>query len=1057
MQIESRIPEITREVQISADANVTEKRQRSVTSGRSGDSTRQLTEEQRILSYNGVDSLAGSKMKPIDVHKAVEELNELIHAQQRDVSFSVNEEANATVIHNNKLDTYNSMKSDLIELKDEMSELKNASAFGVFSASSSDEEALGVSASASANEGNYSIKILSLAQAKVLSSSSYEDTTEDLGISGEILINNRSLKIRAADSLIDIRNAINTLDNGVQASILKVNDTDNRLIISAETSGEEGFFVANVGETDILDSFGFTDGTKNVREVENGLVLSAGFNSANSTIGSLAGLSAEASGTVKIRDINLDINLATDTLASIRDKINDLNIQGVTASVISETEDGVTTFRLAIAGTEDFTDDSNILESLGILERGTSGIKAEFRTSASFRKNDNSNWATDNSKFSQLGSLESETISIGGTNIDGSSLSSTFTIDNQTSIGDFLTAIEETFLDNVTASIQDGQIYIQSDVAGESELDVEITANNENGGELDFGIVSMVTRGRERLIVEGSDARILVNNIEVNRNTNEINDVLSGLSLSLKKTDPDTELTITVARNNEEISSKIEDFVKTYNEFIDFVNENSEYDKEEQTAGPLLGDLTTRTVLSRIRSALQQTVFDGDFAYNQLVQIGIETTVDGKLSLDNAKLGEAINEDVNSIISLFTATREASDNDISFSYHSTKTKSGTYSVNITRAAEMATVLSDEFDDSVEVSGVLSITDNYDSSMNVEYTEGMTLSDISNSINEEAQKTYTKILQSDVALQKTDGQPLTQNTALSDIQGVEVKEDDTITIYATNRSGRSYQRVITLHENGTTEINYVLSAIESMNNYQVNASINSDGYILLEDKTTGRSQLVLSIETTVEGLSFGNFETTQEGRNTVLVGASETDDNQLTITHSYYGSDNTFTVSGAETLGIEDGDYAGIDAAGLINGVEGTGKGLNITASNSDENARGIVIRTSITPEELETEGSSQGTITLISGLADTLYNELASITDTVDGFLQAKIDSFESSIDSIDISITNTNKRLEMTRERYVRKFTELERALAQLETLQQSLTSSLAALPAPNTTLSNS
>ena len=105
MQIESRIPEITREVQISAEASVTEKRQRSVTSGRSGDSTRQLTEEQRILSYNGVDSLAGSKMKPIDVHKAVEELNELIHAQQRDVSFSVNEEANATVIQIFKTET----------------------------------------------------------------------------------------------------------------------------------------------------------------------------------------------------------------------------------------------------------------------------------------------------------------------------------------------------------------------------------------------------------------------------------------------------------------------------------------------------------------------------------------------------------------------------------------------------------------------------------------------------------------------------------------------------------------------------------------------------------------------------------------------------------------------------------------------------------------------------------------------------------------------------------------------------------------------------------------
>jgi flagellar protein FlaG len=105
MQIESRIPEMNREVQFSAEANVTEKRQRSVTSGHSGDSTRQLTEVQRISSYNGIDSLAGSKMKSIDVHKAVEELNEIIHAQQRDVSFSVNEEANATVIQIFKTET----------------------------------------------------------------------------------------------------------------------------------------------------------------------------------------------------------------------------------------------------------------------------------------------------------------------------------------------------------------------------------------------------------------------------------------------------------------------------------------------------------------------------------------------------------------------------------------------------------------------------------------------------------------------------------------------------------------------------------------------------------------------------------------------------------------------------------------------------------------------------------------------------------------------------------------------------------------------------------------
>lgn len=106
MIIGSRLPEIAREVQNSADASVAEKRQRSVTSGRSGDSTRQLTNEQRILlNNNGADSVSESKMKPIDIHKAVEKLNKLIHAQQSYISFSVNKEAHVTVIRIFKTET----------------------------------------------------------------------------------------------------------------------------------------------------------------------------------------------------------------------------------------------------------------------------------------------------------------------------------------------------------------------------------------------------------------------------------------------------------------------------------------------------------------------------------------------------------------------------------------------------------------------------------------------------------------------------------------------------------------------------------------------------------------------------------------------------------------------------------------------------------------------------------------------------------------------------------------------------------------------------------------
>ena len=133
-----------------------------------------------------------------------------------------------------KSDIFDTMKTNLLELKDKAFEVKDTSTLGVLSASSSDEEALTLNVSANAVAGNYSIKILSLAQAKTLSSNSFEETDTDLGVTGEILINGQSFKVRTTDSLIDIRNAINSLDVGVDADILKVSDSDYRLIISSE-------------------------------------------------------------------------------------------------------------------------------------------------------------------------------------------------------------------------------------------------------------------------------------------------------------------------------------------------------------------------------------------------------------------------------------------------------------------------------------------------------------------------------------------------------------------------------------------------------------------------------------------------------------------------------------------------------------------------------------------------------------------------------------------------------------------------------------------------------
>ena len=102
MRIEGRIPEITRERQISTDAGTAASRQVQNTSepeGRESNTTRFDT-----VSV-GVQTSIATVQKPIDVKEAVEKLNKFVQSQKKYVNFSVDEATHSTVIRIFKTET----------------------------------------------------------------------------------------------------------------------------------------------------------------------------------------------------------------------------------------------------------------------------------------------------------------------------------------------------------------------------------------------------------------------------------------------------------------------------------------------------------------------------------------------------------------------------------------------------------------------------------------------------------------------------------------------------------------------------------------------------------------------------------------------------------------------------------------------------------------------------------------------------------------------------------------------------------------------------------------
>jgi flagellar protein FlaG len=110
MNIDSRVPEIMRELQVSGAPDNSADRLRSVTSDPSGNSTGKADETAPEITGKGISSYVKPPPVPMDVENAVEKLNEFVQSQKTDVSFSVDEDANTTVIK-----VFNSKTGELIK------------------------------------------------------------------------------------------------------------------------------------------------------------------------------------------------------------------------------------------------------------------------------------------------------------------------------------------------------------------------------------------------------------------------------------------------------------------------------------------------------------------------------------------------------------------------------------------------------------------------------------------------------------------------------------------------------------------------------------------------------------------------------------------------------------------------------------------------------------------------------------------------------------------------------------------------------------------------------
>lgn len=267
-----------------------------------------------------------------------------------------------------KLTALSQLSARVLALSTACAGLRDGSGFAQVSAKSSGGE-VAVSARAGAAPGSYRVSVQQLAQAHKVSSGTVVSADAALGLSGQFILGGRVITVAATDTLRDLRDSINAAGAGASASIVRVSDSDHRLVLSSLSTGSAGALeLVDTSATGILEGLGLQAAGSSVQHALADGAAGDWLADRLSPVGQALGLTSAPAGSVQVNGVAVAIDLATDSLEAIAAALD--AIEGVGASVAIDSLDGVARYRLEVTGegaAPVFADECNVLVTLGLL------------------------------------------------------------------------------------------------------------------------------------------------------------------------------------------------------------------------------------------------------------------------------------------------------------------------------------------------------------------------------------------------------------------------------------------------------------------------------------------------------------------------------------------------------------------------------------------------------------------------------------------------------------------------------------------------------------------
>ena len=191
--------------------------------------------------------------------------------------------------------------------------------------------------------------------------------------------------------------------------------------------------------------------------------------------------------------------------------------------------------------------------------------------------------------------------------------------------------------------------------------------------------------------IASRDAEFKIDGLSIRRDTNNIDDVLTGVTLDLNNVSSGSRV-FSITQDVSAAEADVRSFIDGFNVLKSTINLYTNFDPETGESGALSGDFTASNIINQVRRITTENFADLSGPFQSMADLGVGTEiVMGTLSLDEEKLQEALASNFDNVVRLFSQSAESTDSLVLFEKSSDETKEGKYAVEISQLATQGTL------------------------------------------------------------------------------------------------------------------------------------------------------------------------------------------------------------------------------------------------------------------------------------------------------------------------------------------------------------------------------